>query len=279
MMKCLHITAKQSCLVRELLAKNLPAGSDADNLLESGAVWMGKTRCQGSEPLQSADTLRVYQRPRQSRALTLEPADVILHDARLLVVCKQPGIPVQGDPASLVNHLSHAVWLYLGAPADWRPAPITRLDQPVHGLVLFGSSAASEKALFALMRQGEIYKWYRTALSGIEVRRLTMVDLPLAHSGRMITVDPAGKRARTLFLPGRKTVEGQLFSAFPLTGRRHQIRVHASHVLGPIMGDTLYGGPVREQPGIALSCVGLNLKLGETRYRIRLPREKWSDLQ
>jgi 23S rRNA-/tRNA-specific pseudouridylate synthase len=279
MMKCLHVTARHTQSIRSLLEDNLSGACDAQILLEAGAVWLGRIRCHGAETVNAGDTLRVYLRPRQTQRLRLSPEEIVFQDKALLVVRKNPGIPVQGDPASQTHHLSHAVWTHLGSPPNWRPAPITRLDQPVFGLVLFGADAQSEKALFACMRQGLVFKWYRLGLSRRLAPGWRRVELPLAHSGRTIVWDPAGKSACTLFIPGAEHPGGQCCSAFPLTGRRHQIRVHAASVLSPILGDTLYGGPERKEPGIALCCVGLNLTLEGQRYRIRLPREFWQDLE
>lgn len=275
-MKCLHITAGRSLTVEALLAENLWHPLSAIELLESGAVWLGKTRCVAGQSLEHGDTLRVYLRAGQGSPCSLGPEDVVFRDSSLLVVYKKAGIPVQGDPASTRNHLSYAVWTYLGAPKSWHPAPITRLDQPVNGLVLFGTDSRSEKALFSLMREGKIYKWYRTELQGHHQSACCLVDQPLSHSGRFIRVDPGGKSALTLFIPGRVLPQSRIFSAFPLTGRRHQIRVHAASRLGVVVGDTLYGAAKREAPGIALTCIGLNLTLRGRRYRIRLP-ERFSN--
>ncbi len=271
-MKCLHITAKRASVVLDLLKENLPAGYEAESLLTAGAVWLGKGRPAPGRSLDAGETLRVYLRSKQSDAYRIDPEHVIFQDSALLVVYKPPGLPVQGDPASRSHHLSYGVWEYLGSPAAWKPAPITRIDQPVSGLVLFGACPESEKSLFALMRDRGVFKWYRTFLSGSSASGCRLVDLSLSHSGRSIRIDPEGKLARTLFIPGEKRATGQLYSAFPLTGRRHQIRVHAASTLAPIVGDTLYGGPPGKAEGISLCCVGLNLTLAEKRYRIRLPQ-------
>lgn len=272
-MKCLHVTAKSAVNIEELLNVNLPEPYRGASLLEAGAVWLGKRRCLPRQRLEAGDTVRVYLRAAQGTPHAISTDDLLFQDDRVLVVYKKAGLPVQGDPASQQNHLSHGVWLYLGASPHWHPAPITRLDQPVSGLVLFGACPDSEKALFALMREGKVFKWYRTRLSGHPAPGCRLVDLPLVHSGRFIRVDAAGKSAKTLFVPLDSRQDSQDYSAFPLTGRRHQIRVHAARALAPILGDTLYGGPKLTQAGIALCCVGLNFELDHRRYRIRLPSE------
>jgi len=271
-MKCLHITAKKAAIVLDLLRENLPKGQKAEDLLAAGAVWLGKERPGPGQSVKPGETLRVYLRSGQHEAYRIDSGDVVFQDSDLLVVYKPPGLPVQGDPASQRHHLSHGVWVWLGSPASWRPAPITRLDQPVSGLVLFGATPGGEKALFALMRAGRIFKWYGARLQGTFNERCRMVNLPLSHQGRTIKVDETGKPACTLFIAGEKGQGVQSFSAFPLTGRRHQIRVHSAQALGPVIGDTLYGGPRGNEDGISLCCLGLNLTLDGKRYRIRLPK-------
>lgn len=278
MMRCLHITVKERSNVARLLETHLPDRESSEKLLGAGAVWLGKQRCLPNQMLGSGDTLRVYLRPGQDEPYELSADDLVYRDRHVLVVCKHAGVPVQGDPASRINHLSHAVWTHLGLHPSWRPAPITRLDQPVSGLVLYGANPFGEKALFALMRQGGIHKWYRARLRGRHGETCRMVDLPLSHQGRRIDVDPAGKPSRTLFIPGAQGEDFQEFSAFPFSGRRHQIRVHAARSLAPIVGDLLYGDSANGEKGIALCCIGLNFVLEGKRYRIRLEKSPFPPL-
>ncbi|MFC2155568.1 hypothetical protein ACFLRB_03635 [Acidobacteriota bacterium] len=62
-----------------------------------------------------------------------------------------------------------------------------------------------------------------------------------------------------------------IYSVFPFTGRRHQIRFHASHYLAPIIGDTQYGSRFVLKPDeIALMCRGYNFPMKGKNLRIRV---------
>jgi 23S rRNA-/tRNA-specific pseudouridylate synthase len=74
----------------------------------------------------------------------------------------------------------------------------------------------------------------------------------------------------------QKTLAVSLLSVRPITGRKHQIRIHSSHYGYPLLGDVRYGGPTRlTQPnGSVLSVKRVMLHA----YRLVIPweREPWS---
>ena len=72
------------------------------------------------------------------------------------------------------------------------------------------------------------------------------VDAPLKKNllrggERVVTVDEEGKSASTLFRIKEQFGDCMLVEAELLTGRTHQIRVHAAHLGTPIIGDEKYG--------------------------------------
>ena len=72
----------------------------------------------------------------------------------------------------------------------------------------------------------------------------------LAESGeRFVRVDPAGKPSTTRFAILEQFASATLMEATPLTGRTHQIRVHCQQAGHPILGDSKYGVPAREEEG------------------------------
>jgi 23S rRNA pseudouridine955/2504/2580 synthase len=63
----------------------------------------------------------------------------------------------------------------------------------------------------------------------------------LSSGERIAVVHEEGKPSETIFTPLRTFKNATLVSAKPLTGRTHQIRVHAAHIGHPILGDQKYG--------------------------------------
>ena len=128
------------------------------------------------------------------------------------------------------------------------PIVVHRLDQETSGLVVFAKDKETHKALQQQFESHSITKRYIALLSGILPLGRGRIDLPIrpdVDDRPRQRVDyehgkPAVTRYRVLgHRDGMTRVEFE-----PLTGRTHQLRVHASHPMGlncPIVGDRLYG--------------------------------------
>jgi len=102
------------------------------------------------------------------------------------------------------------------------------------------------RTLHTLIRDDGVDKRYLALISGKWKRRRQLVDVPLRKfvlkgGERMVRVDREGKPSRTEFRRIQTFAEGSLVEARLLTGRTHQIRVHAAHLGHPIAGDERYG--------------------------------------
>jgi len=147
-----------------------------------------------------------------------------------------------------------------------------RLDRPVEGLVLFAKNKESERILFKLVRKSRIRKWYMAALDKRnDIARIEISDT-ITNEYSITRLDPGGKRARTYFHKTGSLANADIYSVFPFTGRRHQIRFHASHYLSPIIGDVQYGSRYKLKPDeIGLMCRGYNFFIKGKNLRIRVP--------
>ena len=101
-------------------------------------------------------------------------------------------------------------------------------------------------ALHEAFQKKTIQKQYIALLKGRWDGRQQRVTAPLqryqTRSGeRLVCVDEQGKPATTTFKTLRTWPDAQLVLAEPLTGRTHQIRVHAAYLGHPIAGDEKYG--------------------------------------
>ena len=81
-------------------------------------------------------------------------------------------------------------------------------------------------------------------------------------SGR-VGVDPKGSEALTRYRRLERLQDADLLQVEPLTGRRHQIRVHCYAIGHPVLGDTRYGAvrPVGGAPRLMLHAAELRLPL------------------
>ena len=121
-----------------------------------------------------------------------------------------------------------------------------RLDRETSGCLLIAKRRRYLLALHELIRCGDVFKSYllvaRDRLqSGKMVVNLPLTKNTLRSGERVVRVDDAGKPASTKFRLLDAAANCCLMEARLITGRTHQIRVHASASGHPIAGDEKYG--------------------------------------
>lgn len=119
---------------------------------------------------------------------------------------------------------------------------VHRLDKEVSGLLVFARTAAMHRNLSMAFEQRRVDKTYVALLQGVVSDDAGAIVAPIHQfgSGRM-GVDPRGKPSETRFEVLARGPAHTLVAAHPLTGRRHQLRVHFYHRGHPIAGDPRYG--------------------------------------
>ena len=128
------------------------------------------------------------------------------------------------------------------------PIVVHRLDQETSGLVVFAKDKETHKALQQQFEQHTVRKRYIALLDGIVAQDEGYIDLPIRPDvddrPRQRVDHVHGKPAVTHFTVLQRHGNTTHIALEPLTGRTHQLRVHASHPQGlncPIVGDRLYG--------------------------------------
>lgn len=125
---------------------------------------------------------------------------------------------------------------------------VHRLDQDTSGILLLARDLSTYRHLHQQFQQRTIHKVYEAIVEGAVLPDQGTLDLPLwgnPDDRPRQTVDwHRGKPSLTEFRVLDRTNHHTRLEFFPLTGRTHQLRVHAAHPAGlgtPILGDRLYG--------------------------------------
>jgi len=127
---------------------------------------------------------------------------------------------------------------------------VHRLDMATSGVLLVAKTKEVYRDLQAQFKNHEIGKRYVALLDGLLPSDEGVIDLPLCldpdNRPYQIVNEKYGKQAVTRYRVVERSDCHTRVAFYPLTGRTHQLRVHAAHSLGlnmPIVGDTLYGRP------------------------------------
>jgi 23S rRNA pseudouridine1911/1915/1917 synthase len=181
---------------------------------------------------------------------------ILFEDEFLIVVYKPAGLP--SLPAIEQKYFN--IRTYLEKYSASQIHMPSRLDMSTQGIIVVSKAAAMHKQLQSLFEQRKIVKEYRlhtsSQVSWTSLDLQARIGHSALHPVLREVVKNSGKKALTGFSLLLKKPDGALIQAFPLTGRTHQIRVHAAFAGIPITGDNFYGG--KENKGLRLASFGLS---------------------
>src|SRR5262245_8449584 len=173
--------------------------------------------------------------------LVSKPPPCVIHeDEHILVVNKPAGLNTH-SPAPYAGEGIYE-WLRNRERRWGDLAIIHRLDKATSGLMLFAKTPLANKSLTEQFTQRSVDKRYLFLTSEPPKETEFTVRASLLRAGEKYHAGNRGEPAETRFRYLGPDREYYLFAAEPLTGRTHQIRVHAAFKGLPIVGDILYGG-------------------------------------
>jgi 23S rRNA pseudouridine955/2504/2580 synthase len=240
---------------------NLTQGA-LQKMLRTGQVRVDGKRAETGTRLVPGQEIRVPPMPAapppapERSPISAEDASmlermVIYRDDSVIALDKPHGLPVQGGP-SIERHLDGMLDV-LRFGHEERPRLVHRLDKDTSGVLLLARSGAAAAKLAAAFRSRDARKTYWALVVGRPHPLAGRINMPLAKQGGPRGDGEDGAFAITDYQVvdnARKHVSW--LEMHPLTGRTHQLRIHAAAALNtPILGDGKYGGAAAHLEGMS----------------------------
>lgn len=221
-------------------------------IIRKGEVRVNKKRSQAATRLELQDLVRVpplrlsaaTSLPEVGAGLTelLLGKALVYENAQLLVINKPAGLAVHGGSG-----------IQLGLIEALRQVRqdlsfvelVHRIDKDTSGCILVAKSRQALNFLQDQLRAQTMGKRYLAWVEGAWPANLTQIDAPIgqarqAGGEKIMQVSNIGKAAVTRFQLLEHYKNFSQIVAEPITGRTHQIRVHAQHAGYPLLGDSKY---------------------------------------
>lgn len=241
-------------------------------LLRKGLVKLDGKKVEANVRVQQGQTIKLptieeaapsTAAPKAKPKFTLDMADdirriqqsVLFKNDALMVINKPAGLATQGGTKVEVS--VDSLLDYLCFEKKERPKLVHRLDKDTSGALVLARTSAAATALMHFFKDKEMEKYYLALVKGVPAIRQGTINLPIAKQGtqkeKMEVCEVHGQKAITDYEVVESLGQQCSWVVFkPLTGRTHQIRVHAAHIGHPIVGDGKYGGRAAFVEGIAI---------------------------
>lgn len=226
--------------------------------IKDGLALLNGEACRQRDLVRTNDTVIVQWPERPEIDIQPEQIDfeVVKEDDDVLVINKPSGLvvhPAKGNwTGTLVQALLHYDAEHFGQLLDenLRPGIVHRLDKDTSGVMVVAKNEGARLALKRAFAERRVEKTYLTLVLGefgvVTGRMENLIGRNPRHPTKMAVLPNRGKRAATRYRV-LDTAQGiSLVEVNIETGRTHQIRVHFSHILHPVLGDSLYGGCRRD---------------------------------
>lgn len=220
-------------------------------IIRSGEVRVNKGRAKVDDHVHVGDVIRIppikYAEKNEKQVPGFTPSSlprVIFEDEHLLIVDKPSGMACHGGSGISYGLIER---MRASRPEGNFLELVHRLDKDTSGVIILAKSRKALVRLHEQIRDGEVNKTYTTLLKGDWVNDRQHLRWPLrkyvtASGERRVVVDEEnGLPSHSIFRLIKRFGKVSLLEVDLLTGRTHQIRVHAQKAGHPIVGDEKYG--------------------------------------
>ncbi len=228
--------------------------SQIKTLIKNGNVKINDNQISPSYKARKGDLVTIIESNEPAEALTHQdiPLDIIYQDDDMVVVNKQAGIVVHPAPGHKDNTIVNAVMFHCNNfkieefEDPLRPGIVHRLDKDTSGILVVAKNIEALKYLKKQFKDRTTKKEYLALVKGILSPPAGRIETSIGRSRsdrkKMSTKPVSGARKAITNYKVEEQYEQCALVRFHIeTGRTHQIRVHASSIGHPVLGDSVYG--------------------------------------
>ncbi len=233
--------------------------SQIKNFIEDGQVFVNEIVVKAGHKLKLGD--KVFCKEFELKEIDLTPQDI-----KLDIVFENQDFAVINKPQKMVVHpaagnfdgtLVNALLFHfktLSQNDKVRPGIVHRLDKDTSGLLLVAKNSKAHNLIAQEIKDRKVAKKYLALCSGYFSEKQGQIVTGIGRDEKnrkkmAVYKQDEKKLAITNYKVLQEFVGFSLVEFELVTGRTHQIRVHASHLKHPIVGDELYGGNTKLYKG------------------------------
>lgn len=222
-------------------------------LLRKGEIRVNKKRISPDYRTVEGDQIRLPPMKLDAASVPIKPSQSLITLLKSRILYENDQIMIINKPSGIAVHAGSTIKMGVieAMKAAYTTIPhlelVHRLDTETSGCLILAKKRRILKELHALLREGAMQKIYYALTKGHWKQEESFVDVPLHKDYReggkhVVRVNHhEGKEAQTVFKTIKQYDDASLMQATLMTGRTHQIRVHAVHRKHPIAGDDRYG--------------------------------------
>jgi 23S rRNA pseudouridine1911/1915/1917 synthase len=221
-------------------------------MIDDGSVFVDNNSVKASYKLKNGDKITVQlKQPQELKAIAQDiKLDIIYEDDDIILINKQQGMVVHPAAGNYENTLVNALLYHCkgslsGIGGVIRPGIVHRIDKDTTGIVVAAKSDFAHNYLAHQFKTHNITRNYYAVLHGVINENKVIIQAPIGRDTvdrkKMTVTDKNSKYAETILHVLQRYKEYTFVDAELKTGRTHQIRVHASYISHPVVGDKIYG--------------------------------------